>query len=225
MLYDLDGVLLDSTALMAAVLTDVAEAVLRLTPTDVAVAQVLSMPPVIALHTLGVKDPQAAVAEHFDLSYARHAHLATVAPGAVAVLRQLREAGIQQGIVTLQRRRRLQMLDLSSITPLVDTLVCYDDASPKPSPAPIWRALTQLGVPRWQAWYVGDSASDVVAGRAAGVRVAGATWGAHSAAILRHAGASRLLNHPSQIAVLATTDVVGAYPPDQFGAATTGPNE
>ena len=204
-LYDLDGVLLNSTPLMSAVLADLATTALGREPTRAAVARVLPMPVPAALHALGVPNPQTAIDKHFDDAYARHAHLATIIPAAVAVIQELREAGIRQGIVTLQRRHRLNMLNLSALLSLVDTVVCHDDAPPKPSPVPIWRALNQLGVPVWQTWIVGDTTTDVAAGRAALIRVAGATWGYHSAAMLRRAGADLLLDHPWQIRTLADT--------------------
>ncbi|OZV72317.1 hypothetical protein CA850_32470 [Micromonospora echinospora] len=201
-LYDLDGVLLDSKNLMTAVITDVTAAVLGSPPSRPAVTSALTMPPPLALHALGVPDPQTAIDTHFDAAYARHAHRATAVPGVVDVLRQLHEAGVAQGIVTLQRRHRLDMLDLSTILPLIDTLVCHDDAPPKPSPAPLRQALTRLGATAVRAWFVGDAATDVTAGRAADIRVAGATWGYHSSAALRDAGATVLLDTPAQIRTL-----------------------
>jgi phosphoglycolate phosphatase len=49
---------------------------------------------------------------------------------------------------------------------------------------------------------VGDSATDVAAARAAGVRVAGVTWGFHPAA-LRAARPDCLLDDPRQLVTLA----------------------
>ena len=48
---------------------------------------------------------------------------------------------------------------------------------------------------------VGDSATDVAVARAAGVRVAGVTWGFHPAA-LRAAGPDRLIDDPRDLASL-----------------------
>ncbi len=53
-----------------------------------------------------------------------------------------------------------------------------------------------------ETWMVGDSATDVDVARAAGVRVAGVTWGFHPAA-LRAAGADRLIDEPRDLASLA----------------------
>ena len=48
---------------------------------------------------------------------------------------------------------------------------------------------------------VGDSATDVAVARAAGVRVAGVTWGFHPVA-LRAAGPDRLIARPLDLASL-----------------------
>ncbi len=72
----------------------------------------------------------------------------------------------------------------------------------KPDPAGLASLLRELGIAAGEAWMVGDSATDVKTARAAGVRVAGVSWGFH-AAELRAAGPDRLLDRPGEIARLA----------------------
>ena len=72
----------------------------------------------------------------------------------------------------------------------------------KPDPAGLLALLYQLGIPAAEAWMVGDSATDVHTGRAAGVRVAGVAWGFHPAG-LRAAGPDRILDDPLGLVRLA----------------------
>ena len=72
----------------------------------------------------------------------------------------------------------------------------------KPDPAGLLALLEELGIPAAEAWMVGDSATDVHTGRAAGVRVAGVAWGFHPAG-LRAAGPDRILDDPLGLIRLA----------------------
>jgi len=71
----------------------------------------------------------------------------------------------------------------------------------KPDPAGLLRLLDELGVPAGRAWMVGDSKTDVGTARAAGVRVAGVTWGFNPDG-LRAAGPDLLIDDPSDLARL-----------------------
>jgi phosphoglycolate phosphatase len=73
----------------------------------------------------------------------------------------------------------------------------------KPDPAGLLALLDELGIAAADAWLVGDSATDVHTGRAAGVRVAGVAWGFHPAG-LRAAGPDRILDDPRELSSLAT---------------------
>jgi phosphoglycolate phosphatase len=76
-----------------------------------------------------------------------------------------------------------------------------DVAARKPDPAGLRALLAELGATAAETWLVGDSATDVGAGRAAGVRVAGVCWGFDTAA-LRAAAPDRMLEQPRHFAEL-----------------------
>jgi len=78
-----------------------------------------------------------------------------------------------------------------------------DVATRKPDPEGLLRLMSDLGAGAEDTWMVGDSATDVGAGRAAGVRVAGVTWGFHPGG-LRAAGPELLIDDPRDLASLAT---------------------
>jgi len=73
----------------------------------------------------------------------------------------------------------------------------------KPDPAGLLRLMADLGATATETWMIGDSATDVNAGRAAFVRVAGVTWGFHPGA-LREARPDRLFERPADLVSLAT---------------------
>jgi len=77
-----------------------------------------------------------------------------------------------------------------------------DVSARKPDPAGLVMLLNELGVPAGQAWMVGDSATDVHAARAAGMRVAGVAWGFDPTG-LRAAGPDRILGAPAELVRLA----------------------
>ena len=54
-----------------------------------------------------------------------------------------------------------------------------DVPSRKPDPGGLLRLMAEAEAAPGETWMVGDSATDVAVARAAGVRVAGVTWGFH----------------------------------------------
>ncbi|MEV6631918.1 HAD hydrolase-like protein [Actinoplanes sp. NPDC051470] len=202
-LYDLDGVIVDSRTTVVEALREVAGIALGARPPHEQVFPLASLPPVQALTDLGVADASRVFDAHFDAAYAAHAGKSQLVAGVTAAMWRIRMAGRRQGIVTLQRRHRLNLLPLGPVHDLVDTIVCFEDAAPKPAPDPLWLALDRLDIVPEQACFIGDTVSDIQAGTAAGVRTYGAAWGYQDAAELAGAGADGLLTRPADIVNLA----------------------
>lgn len=80
----------------------------------------------------------------------------------------------------------------------------------KPDPAGVEVALRALGLPRTRVLYVGDTATDMSAGRAAGITSIGVLWGFRGAKELVDAGAHALAATPAQL--LALTEGMPAGP-------------
>jgi phosphoglycolate phosphatase len=78
-----------------------------------------------------------------------------------------------------------------------------DVTSRKPDPEGLLRLIADLNASPGETWMVGDSATDVGAGRAAGTRVAGVTWGFHPAA-LRAARPDLLIDDPRDLVSLVS---------------------
>ncbi|MFI5936260.1 HAD family hydrolase [Actinoplanes sp. NPDC051494] len=212
-LYDLDGVIVDSQTAVVEALREVAGIALGILPPPEQVRRLAYLPPVQALTELGVADASRVFDAHFDTAYAAHARKSRLVPGMTAAMWRIRMAGRRQAIVTLQRRRRVNLLPLGEVHDLVDTIVCFEDATPKPAPDPLWLALDRLHIPPGHACFIGDTASDIQAGKAAGVPVYGAVWGYRDAAALADAGTDGLLSQPADIVslVLAERPVTVGY--------------
>jgi len=69
----------------------------------------------------------------------------------------------------------------------------------KPAPDLVLRAATRLGVTPDECVIVGDTEADVRAGKAAGARTVGVTWGYGSRASLESAGVDHLIETPDAL--------------------------
>ena len=131
-------------------------------------------------------DAKQIAHEAFDRCYLRHfGKVQPFEPGVRATLGTLRAAGLRTGMLTNRRRalftHELNKVDGSGWSELFDVVVCGDDVRRrKPAPDMVQRALDELGIaPGPEVWFVGDSTTDTVAAKEAGVTAIyynGAKW-------------------------------------------------
>jgi len=170
---------------------------------------------------LGVPEPaiEAAGARWLEL----YSAIETLQPfaGAEAALRRLSAAGHVMGIVTAGDRAvvedQLERFELSELLPV---RVCGDDdIAAKPHPAPLLRALEQLGALERaeHATYVGDAPDDMRLARAVGARGIGIVSILGTAAELMAAGAAEV--HPAVAAWVDGFLGAGAADRTQIGAS------
>ncbi len=94
----------------------------------------------------------------------------------------------------------LRELDRAGLGGLFTAVVGYEDTvDHKPHPAPYRYGLEVLGLPAEGAIALGDSPLDVYSARGAGLRVAGALWGAISPDDLLAAKPDWALRHPEEL--------------------------
>jgi len=125
-------------------------------------------------------------------------------PGAVAAVQALRAAGFATAICTNKPEglaetltRRLGIRDLFGALIGADTL-----PTRKPDAAPYLAAVQRVGGTVARSLLVGDTATDIETGRAAGVPVLLVSFGPEGAGVARLAPAA-LLDHFDQLPVLA----------------------
>jgi phosphoglycolate phosphatase len=99
-------------------------------------------------------------------------------PGAVALLERCAAAGLKVGICTNKPEAlSVQLMAALGMAGHFGAIVGADTAAkPKPDPAPYFETLRQLGV-SGPSLMVGDSETDILTARAAGVPVVGVSFG------------------------------------------------
>jgi len=122
-------------------------------------------------------------------------------PGAHDVLVELKAAGVRLGVVTNSGRRSArEALGRSGLTGIFEfTLTREDTRAMKPSPEGLIEAVSIVSLTPEDVYYVGDSPLDVVAAKAAGVKMVSVTTGNYSAERLRSEGADYVIASLSQL--------------------------
>lgn len=134
----------------------------------------------------GDEEAKRIAHEHFNECYRNHfGHVTPFEPGVRDMLESLRGRGIRVGVLSNRDREFLDTeiatIESGGWTGLFDTVVGGDDAvRRKPAPDPILKALDNLRLPPDpHVWYVGDSTTDTISARQAGVTSVfynGAQW-------------------------------------------------
>lgn len=133
-------------------------------------------------------DEEAKKIAHVEFNKCYRKHFGEIHPfedGIDGMLLDLRNLGLKLGVLTNRDREFLEheiyAIHVDGWAHLFDTIVCGDDVeNRKPAPDLILKALENLdAVPDHSCWYVGDSTTDTIAAKAAGVTnifYNGANW-------------------------------------------------
>lgn len=178
-LFDLDGTVVDTGAIILASMRYAAETVLGGEYTDAQLMAAVGGPGLEA--QMEALDP-ARVDELVRVYRAHNEPLhdsIVVCAGMDGALAELKRDGHRLGIVTAKRHKTVALaFDRVPLGHLFDVVVASDDTEEhKPSPAPLLFALDKLGVAPGDAAYVGDSPFDMRAAKAGGLYAIGVSWG------------------------------------------------
>lgn len=181
-LFDLEGTLFDAEPLMLAAYS---HAINSESGKDASVDDMRSAVHLSPYAVLGRWLPKHKVRpgyQAYSRFYSEHfGEYARLYDGVEETLRHIVSQGYHTGIVTSQARRRVNLiLGLSPVLQeMSSVLVTWEDARgrKKPNPYPIALALQRLPSKPRVAYYVGDTAYDILAGRRAGTNTVAVTWG------------------------------------------------
>jgi pyrophosphatase PpaX len=178
-LFDLDGTVIDSGAIILASMRHAAETVVGRSFTDDDLMKAVGGPGLEA--QMVALDPDR-VDELVRVYRAHNEPLHDTlecCTGVDAVLATLKEQRRRLGIVTAKRRATVDLAFARlPIEGFFEVVVGGDETERhKPDPAPLELALERLGASAEDAAYVGDSPFDMQAAKAAGLYAVGVSWG------------------------------------------------
>jgi phosphoglycolate phosphatase-like HAD superfamily hydrolase len=194
--FDLDGVIVDSRAATAEAIASVATSALR-RPVDPGVVNVIGSPPSI-LQGLGVVGAYGVYRRSYDAAFKRARSSIRIFDEVVSGVKELKEAGVGLGVVTAQPKRRAQVMLPAHVARLFDCFFTYEDTGGKKEVG-IAMALRQLGIEPRRSMYIGDQPADLRAARQAEVNGVGVIWGFSNEAELRLCPHDLILVEPRQV--------------------------
>ena len=201
-LFDLDGTLIDSGAMILASFRHATRTVLaREIPDEELVAATGGATIHDQMRSFDRERVDELVRVYREHNEPLHDELVAF-EGVEELLARLHAEGRTLAVVTAKRRRTVDLaFRVLPIERYFAAVVTSDDvARPKPDPEPVRVALARLGAQPDAAAFVGDSPFDVAAGKAAGVFTLGVSWGGiHPDGRLREAGADVIVHTPAEL--------------------------
>jgi pyrophosphatase PpaX len=178
-LFDLDGTVVDSGAIILASMRHATQEVLGRDYSDEELMQAVGGPGLEAqMSALAPDQVDRLVDVYRAHNEPLHDDLEACA-GMEDVLGRLRDEGRRLGIVTAKRRSTVELAFARvPIGHLFETVVGGDETERhKPDPEPLLLCAERLGADPATTAYVGDSPFDVRAAKAAGMFAVAVTWG------------------------------------------------
>ena len=118
---------------------------------------------------------------------AENTHLISPFPGSAETLEQLRAKGVKIAGITSRTFNTRLVLDSAGIYHLFDVVITGDDVKNyKPHPEGLYKALNHLSITSARAIMMGDAMDDILAGKNAGIKTIGVTYGALGEKIREH---------------------------------------
>jgi AHBA synthesis associated protein len=199
LIFDLDGVVLDSQALMRQAL---AESFRRHGGTGEPPYRqffaLMGRPLEAVLAVLGLPVQMAVTYRRVSRE---NLHLAAPYAGVPELLQTCRALDLGVGLLTGKDRARTEeLLRHFQLREFFDVTACGDDSlPPKPEPGGLAVLLASLGVRPEEGALLGDSRNDIACARAARAIALGAGWGFTPAVELRACGADLIFNSPGEL--------------------------
>ncbi|MET9499908.1 HAD-IA family hydrolase [Streptomyces sp. NPDC006552] len=200
--FDLDGVLVDSFAVMYEAFAVAYKEVVGDGPAPFDEYRLhlgRYFPDIMRIMGLPLEMEEPFVRESYRL-----ASQVPVFDGIVELLLTLRVRGLRLAVATGKSGPRARsLLGTLNLLPFFDHVIGSDEiARPKPAPDIVEHALDLLGFAPDEAIMVGDAPTDIESAHGAGVTSAGALWALSDPAELLAAAPAVVLAHPAELLAL-----------------------
>lgn len=181
--FDWDGTIVDSTAMIARCIQKAAEDLGLTVPTLEQASHVIGL----GLHDAlarAVPELAAGRIEEFSARYRHHwfacEHEVVLFAGMREMLVELAGRGVPLAVATGKSRRGLaRAFEQTGLGRLFDASRCADETHPKPHPAMLLELTDELAVVPQRTVMIGDTTHDLDMAAAAGAAGIGVTYGAH----------------------------------------------
>jgi phosphoglycolate phosphatase len=181
--FDWDGTLYDSTALIARCIQAACADLGVPVPSDRDASYVIGMGLVDALQHAAPALPRERYAElgaRYRHHYFAREHEIAFFDGALAMLQALRTRGHLLGVATGKSRAGLdRALNTSALFGLFDATRTADETASKPDPRMLHELMHELGVTPARTLMIGDTTHDLLLAANAGTESIGVSYGAH----------------------------------------------
>jgi pyrophosphatase PpaX len=205
-LFDLDGTLIDSVALILGSFHHTRERHYGDRLPDDYYLTTLGMPlrDSFAKMAASPEEVEALVRTYVDYNLMHHDSMVRPYDGVVAMVGALTRRRARLALVTSKlRETAIRGLTVAGVEGAFELVVAADDVKHgKPDPEPVLLALEMLGVRAEETLFVGDSPHDVESGNRAGVKTAAATWGPFPRATLDAAKPTYFVHRPDDVLAL-----------------------
>lgn len=179
-LFDLDGTLIDSIALLLASMRHTFQGRPR-QPTDAQWIEGLGtpLPKQLTPYVESDEDRERLVNRYRAFQHENHDRLMAHYAGVIDTLALLYQRGHPMGVVTSKGNTMMERgLKFIGADDYIEVAIGYDSVHiHKPDPYPVRAALEKLGYESNEAVFVGDSPHDIRSGNEAGVVTIAALWG------------------------------------------------
>lgn len=181
--FDWDGTLMDSTALIVSALQIACADLCVAVPERDRAAYVIGLSLLDAMQEIAPEldeDGCGLLAERYRHHYFARDHELVLFDGAQAVLEWLKGEGYMLAIATGKARRGLsRVLDNTGLGMLFDATRCADESFSKPHPGMLLELMDELATEPARTLMIGDTTHDLMMAQNAGVSALAMSYGAH----------------------------------------------
>jgi phosphoglycolate phosphatase len=183
LVFDWDGTLMDSTAVIAASLQAACDDLGLPVPSEERARHIIGLGLHDAMRYVLPGVPPSIypqVTERYGHHFRAREASAPLFDGAKAALTELNAAGIMLAVATGKSRRGLdRVLERTGVDALFHATRCGEEAAGKPAPAMLLELLSELGVAKERTLMIGDTTHDLQMAQNAGVASLAVAFGAH----------------------------------------------